>query len=889
MSKRGFFDFIYKLIIDLLVNLGEGALDAVIVFYKFLVVLPFIFLKFFVKSFKPITEILGIICFALFKKLLKYLYKSAIDFVLALNFLFKKYTQFIFATTYNACKSFINVLSRLLNTLSRFFALSFGALKILPVKFNPLINIWMPNKYKLKEKINFKKSLIGKIYWQNKSRKQPQNQKKFEDNNVKLAGKKGQSYILKDNNFSKPVRSYKKLANNKNIILKSKIRDFVNKAKIFLAGGLFTLLFVVFPSFGYFWYRSLPQPELLALNVQSNRPTRILDRNGKPLYEIYIDKRYDPIPLSQIPKMVVLATLAVEDHEFYNHKGIRPLSIIRAAKATIVDNSLQGGSTITQQLVKNVLLSPERTLGRKLKEVFLAFAVEKKYTKDEILEMYLNNIPYGGTAWGIQSASHKFFGKDVRDLTLAEVAFLAGLPSSPSSYVIYANDMHLAKQRQTLVLNRMLELGLISKEEKEKALQEEIKLVNEPEYIKAPHFVHFVRKELERLYGKQLVESGGLTVRTTLDLDLHEKMQKIVKEEIEKAKSLNITNGALIVLNPKNGHILAYVGSVDYFKEKWGAYDVITALRQPGSAIKPVTYALALEMGYTAAHNILDAPLTIQLGGGQIYRPVNYDGKFHGNVTLRSALANSYNIPAVKLIREVGVDNMVILGKKMGLTNWEIDGSYGYSITLGGKETRLLDLANVYATFARGGIYKDVTPFISVKNANGFEIYSPSQTEEKVISEETAYIISDILSDNNARTPAFGSRSQLYIPNHTVAVKTGTTNEKRDNYTIGYTTSYVVGVWVGNNDNQPMNSYLASGVSGAAPIWNRAMSLLLQGKEDEKFERPAGIIVKFDQKCGRREVFAQGSRIPADLCPKDDKDDKKDDKRDDNKKESNAR
>lgn len=860
MKKRGFFDFVYKLIIDFLVNVGQGGLGVVLLFYKLFIVLPFIFLKFFVKSFKPATEIASIILLHLFKKLIRYIYKSAVDFVLGLNFLFKKYTQFVFATTYNACKKVANVLLRFLEIFPRFFVFSFGALKNLKAQIS-LLKIWMPNKYKLKEKLNFKDKIKGKTYWQNEKNKQ-----NTKENSGKL----------------KQAKSYKKIAHSKHVLIKSKLKNFVSKAKIFLAGGLFTLLFLVFPTVGYVWYRSLPQPELLALNVQTNRPTRILDRNGKPLYEIYVDKRYSPVPLSQIPKIVILATLAVEDHQFYSHKGIRPLSIIRAAKATIVDNSLQGGSTITQQLVKNVLLSPQRTLGRKLKEVFLAFAVEKKYSKDEILEMYLNNIPYGGTAWGIQSASQKFFGKDVKDLSLAEAAFLAGLPSSPSSYVIYANDMELAKERQMLVLNRMLELGLISQEEKEKAAQEEIKLINQPEYIKAPHFVHFVRKELERLYGKQFVESGGLTVRTTLDLDLHEKMQKIVSEEIEKAKNLDISNGALIVLNPKNGHILAYVGSVDYFKENWGAYDVITALRQPGSAIKPVTYALALELGYTAAHTIVDAPLTIQLGGGQIYRPVNYDGKFHGNVSLRSALANSYNIPAVKLVRELGVDNMVELGKKMGLTNWEVDGSYGYSITLGGKETRLLDLTNVYATFARGGVYKPVIPFISVKDANGFEIYSVPQTQERVISQETAYIISDILSDNNARTPAFGSRSQLYIPGYTVAVKTGTTNEKRDNYTIGYTPSYVVGVWVGNNNNKPMNRYLASGVSGAAPIWNRAITTLLQGKADEKFEMPQNIVVKFDQKCGRKEIFVQGSKIPSDLCPDDDKDKDKDkDKRDD--------
>ena len=660
-----------------------------------------------------------------------------------------------------------------------------------------------------------------------------------------------------------------------------KSTSFFTKVKIFVGGSLFSLVFLVAPALGYSWYRALPRPELLAENAQTHRPTRILDRNGVPLYEIYVDKKYAPIALSKIPKSVILATLAVEDHEFFNHNGVRPLSLIRAAKATIMDDALQGGSTITQQLIKNVLLSPERTMTRKLKELFLAFAVERKYTKDEILEMYLNNIPYGGTAWGIQSASQKFFGKNVDALTLGEAAFLAGLPSSPSSYVSYANDIDMARARQKLVLNRMEELGIITSAQNTKALGEELKFVEQAEYIKAPHFVHYVRKELERRYGRQMVESGGLTVKTSLDLDLHTKLQAIVADEVAKAGNLNISNGALVVLEPKTGQILAYVGSVDYFKEGWGAYDVITALRQPGSSIKPVTYALALERGYTAASAIVDGPLTIQLGGGQTYKPVNYDGKFHGTVTLRSALANSYNIPAVKLVKEVGPDNMVTLGNKMGLKNWQVDDSYGYSVTLGGKETRLLDLTNVFATFARGGVYRPTTPFISIKDANGFDIYSADEVKpEEVLSPESAYIISNILSDNNARTPAFGSQSQLVIPGHTVAVKTGTTNEKRDNLTIGYTPSFVVGVWVGNNDNKPMNQYLASGVSGAAPIWNLAMRTVLEGTKNEEFIAPEGVFVKYDNKCGRSEVFTQGSKVP-NLCPEKPKDkDKDNDKKD---------
>lgn len=685
------------------------------------------------------------------------------------------------------------------------------------------------------------------------------------------------SPALKEKSKKRYIRkNYKNLTRKvPNIAIAGRgLRDFYTKVKIFAGGSLFTLVFIVSPALAYTWYRGLPQPGLLVENAQTHRPTRILDRNGVPLYEIYVDKKYAPVSLAQIPKNVILATLALEDHEFFNHKGIRPLSLIRAAKATIVDDSLQGGSTITQQLIKNVLLSPERTMTRKLKELFLAFAVEKRYTKDEILELYLNNIPYGGTAWGIQSASQKFFGKDVENLTLGETAFLTGLPSSPSSYVSYSEDIEMAKSRQKLVLGRMEELGIITGQQSEEALSENLDFVEQAEYIKAPHFVQYVRKELERRYGRQMVELGGLTVRTSLNLELHNKLQDIVSDEVAKSSYLNITNGALVVLEPQTGQILAYVASIDYFKEGWGAYDVITAARQPGSAIKPVTYALALEKGYTPASPIVDGPLTIQLGGGQTYRPVNYDGRYHGTVSLRSALANSYNIPAVKLVKDVGPDNMVTLGNKMGLKNWQVDDSYGYSITLGGKETRLLDLTNVYSTFARMGEYRLTTPFISVKDANGFDIYFPQEDEaESVLSAETSYLITNILSDNVARTPAFGSQSQLYIPGHTIAVKTGTTNEKRDNYTVGYTPSYAVGVWVGNNNNNPMNPYLASGVSGAASIWNRAMKVILEGSKNEEFKVPDGIFVKIDSKCGRVEVFTKGSKTP-DLCPEETKDKK---------------
>jgi membrane carboxypeptidase/penicillin-binding protein PbpC len=324
-----------------------------------------------------------------------------------------------------------------------------------------------------------------------------------------------------------------------------------------------------------------------------------------------------------------------------------------------------------------------------------------------------------------------------------------------------------------------------------------------------------------------------------------------------------------VVLDPQSGGILAYVGSVDYFKEGWGSFDVATAYRQPGSSIKPVTYALALAGSYTLASVIDDSAVSYPQADGKSYTPVNYDGKFHGKVTFRQALANSYNIPAVKIADSVRPDNIVSLGREMGLTNWQIGSGYGLSVTLGGKEVRLLDLSNVYATLARRGIYKPAKPFISVKDGRGFEINSGEVKENRTLSEEVSYLIWSVLSDNYARIQAFGPNSYLAVPRYTVAVKTGTTDAKKDNWTFGFTPSYVVGVWVGNNDGSPMNAYLASGLSGAAPIWNKVFRIVLEGKTNEVPQMPNGITVKYDQECGRSEMFIKGSTVPQSLCRPD--------------------
>ena len=424
----------------------------------------------------------------------------------------------------------------------------------------------------------------------------------------------------------------------------------------------------------------------------------------------------------------------------------------------------------------------------------------------------------------------------------------------------------------------MVELGYISQTEANDAYSQELDFAEQVEYIRAPHFVTYVRDELEKKFGRRFVEFGGLTITTTLDLDLQDNVQKIVSEEVAKNENLLISNGAAVVLDPQKAEILAYVGSINYFKEGWGAFDVANGNRQPGSSIKPVTYALALENGDTPATILKDSPVTYKIEGQKPYTPKNYDGKYHGNVTIRQALANSYNIPAVRLAAKHKPDNIVALGKAMGLRTWEVDGSYGLSVTLGGKEVSLLDLTNTYSTFAREGNAKEVSPFLSIKDGNGFEIYdNAARVETRVLSEETAYLIWHILSDNEARRLAFGPGNKLEIKDKKVAVKTGTTDQIRDNYTIGFTPSYAVGVWVGNNDNSPLHGTLASGLSGAAPIWNRIMTLVLNGKENEKMERPEGVIEKEFKSCGKTELFNKNVKIPETICGQKDSNGKKDD------------
>ncbi|MEK7591907.1 MAG: transglycosylase domain-containing protein, partial [Patescibacteria group bacterium] len=635
----------------------------------------------------------------------------------------------------------------------------------------------------------------------------------------------------------------------------------------FISGIILTILFIFLPYNAYQWVMSLPNPELLSRR-DLEVTTKIFDRNGSLLYEIYADQNRTPIRLSDIPDSMKQATIAIEDKEFYQHQGFSIKGMIRAGREMFTNKRVvQGGSTITQQLIKSALLSPDVSVIRKIKEIVLAFWAERLYTKNQILEMYLNQVPYGGTAWGVEAASRTYFGKPMKDLTLAETSLLAGLPAAPSDYSPYGSHPEKAFDRQAEVLRRMAEDRYITKAQVKEALAQELHFVPPRISIRAPHFVMYVKELLEKRYGPRLVEKGGLRIITSLDIGMQEKVQEIVRKQIEGLKYLRVGNGGAVVSNPKTGEILAMVGSKDYFNTPdQGNVNVTTSQRQPGSAIKVVNYAAALENGFTASTVIDDSPITYQIAGSIPYSPVNYDSKFHGATPFRYALGNSYNIPAVKILAKIGLKTMIEKGRLMGIESWEDESRYGLSLTLGGGEVTMIEMAKVFGTLANQGRRHDILPILEVTDYTGKVIErNVPGNGVKALTPETAWIMGNILADNNARTAAFGPSSSLVIPGKTVSVKTGTSNDKRDNWTVGYTPSIVTTVWVGNNDNSPMDPYLTSGITGAAPIWHDIMVELLKDKQDEVPLRPDTIIslpCYFD----RPEYYVRGTEPAGGRC-----------------------
>lgn len=612
--------------------------------------------------------------------------------------------------------------------------------------------------------------------------------------------------------------------------------------------------------------KDLPGPDRLITRNQI-LSTKIYDRHGRLLYKIYRSENRTLVELKDLPASLLQATLAVEDAEFYHHRGLSLRGILRAMIANLKGEKFEGGSTITQQLVKNALLTPERTVKRKIKEIVLALAVERKFTKDQILGMYFNQVGYGGAAYGAEEASQLYFGKSVSQVSLAQAALLAGLPASPTSYSPFGAHPEKAIERQKLVLYRMLQENFINENQYQQAVSEKLIFSPQRQDIQAPHFVMYVKEILAKQFGERTVEEGGLEVNTSLDLDIQNFVQETVRQEVEKLWNLKVTNGAAIVTKPQTGEILAMVGSQDYFDlERDGNYNVTTSLRQPGSSIKPINYAVALQMGFTPATIIPDTPITYHIPGQPPYSPKNYDNRFHGNVSLRTALGSSYNVPAVKVLSALGVSRMIEQGEKMGITSWNDQSRYGLSLTLGGGEVKMTEMAVAYGTLANMGTKINLKTILGVKNTKGKVLVKDGCNEsaisscraEDALPRSVAYLLSDILSDNNARTPAFGPRSLLNIPGRPhVAVKTGTTQNLRDNWTIGYTSDFVVATWVGNNDNSPM-SWVASGVTGASPIWNKIITYLLKDIPDKEFPKPEDV--------KRVEICPLTNTLPCEGC-----------------------
>ncbi|MFN8533906.1 MAG: PBP1A family penicillin-binding protein [Dehalococcoidia bacterium] len=629
-------------------------------------------------------------------------------------------------------------------------------------------------------------------------------------------------------------------------------------------GLLTTLLFgapaaLAFTSDRFGGYLELPNAGELSVRTQQFNSTRILDRDGELLYELFDPNagRRTRIPLSEMPRAVVSATVATEDRTFFENQGVDYQGIARAIYLNLTGTGEGGGSTITQQLIRNVLIPEEDRQAeldqtrpkadrerlrytRKLKEILLAVQIDRLYSKEQILEMYLNEIYYGNLSYGIEAAAQGYFGKSVREVTLAEASLLAGLPQSPVEYDPTVNP-RAARERQSDVLELMRRAGFVSAAEADRVREEPLQFRAARFDIKAPHFVFYVRDLLQETYGADRLYRGGLTVQTSLDLDLQREAERIAKNHIESVSRFNARNAALVALDPKNGEVLAMVGSVDYFdRDIDGQVNVALAERQPGSSIKPITYVTAFKKGYTPATVVMDEPLTVPDVRGKAFAPKNNDGKFRGPVKLRTALATSLNIPAIKVLQFAGLTDTVEMARNMGITSFKDPSRYGLSLTLGGGEVRLLDLTAAYGVFASGGIYHPPAPILKVTDVDGRTIFEhQTKDDRRPLTPELTYLITDILSDNAARAPEFGFDSPLRL-SRPAAAKTGTTDDSRDAWTMGYTPDLVTGVWVGNSNNAAMVNLLGSRAAG--PIWHDFMEVAHRDYAVHGFARPPGII-----------------------------------------------
>jgi 1A family penicillin-binding protein len=643
--------------------------------------------------------------------------------------------------------------------------------------------------------------------------------------------------------LANPVNLHKKVFSLKG---KGKKRPKITGKKvavIFLWG---LAIFVGIVVFMFAWFaKDLPTPGKIKTLV-SESSTRLFDRNNNPLYTISGEKKRILIEEKDIPEHVKEATIALEDKDFYHHLGFDFNGLVRAV---VYGGQRGGGSTITQQFVKNALLTSERTLVRKAKEIILAVEMEVLFTKDQILTMYLNEIPYGGNNYGIEAAAKSFFGKDAKDLTLDEAATLAALPQLPSTYSPYGQNTDLLIKRRDLALTNMKELGFITEEEasQAKGVDTLAKVVPQSESITAPHFVLYVKEWLvsyftEELGDQQLaeqkVEEGGLTVVTTLDLPKQQEAERILSEAKDSTlKRAGASNAGLVSLDPKRGEVIAMVGSVDYYQDQFGAYNVTTGKRQPGSSFKPLVYASAFKEKYNPATTFYD--LRTDFGN---YIPENYDGQFRGPITIRKALGNSLNIPAVKALGLVGIDKALKTASDMGITTLTDKDRYGLSLVLGAGEVKPIEMAAAYGVFANNGTLMPTTPILKITDSKGDELYNHEDPKDgqQVLDPQIAYQITSILADVDAKRPTFNfSLPSLTLTGRIAATKTGTTNSYKDAWTIGYTPQYVTAVWAGNNDNTPMTR--AGGSTAAAPLWDAYMEHVHKDLPVEGFVRPKGI------------------------------------------------
>src|SRR3989338_3790567 len=587
---------------------------------------------------------------------------------------------------------------------------------------------------------------------------------------------------------------------------------------ILLAVSLFIFVSGIF----FIWIATLKTPDFEGFNDRLvKNSTKLYDRTGKVLlYDIHNDIKRTVILKEEISLYVKNATVAIEDSEFYNHKGVRFKSLVRAILANLKQGGFsQGGSTITQQIIKNSLLTQDKKVSRKIKEWILALKIEQEMTKDDILAIYLNETPYGGNLYGVKEASQAFFGVAPIDLTLAQSAYLAAIPKAPTYYSPYGSHKKELAERADVVLGRMKELDFIQNEEYLQAKNSEVVFLPQAKVgIIAPHFVFYIKEYLTEKYGSDAVDSGGLVVITTLDAKLQEKAEAVVKKHaLQNEKDYDASNAALVATDPQTGEILTMVGSRDYFdKEIDGNFNVATAERQPGSSFKPFLYATAFTKGYRPDTVLFDVPtefntscnaygVAVSTTQDRCYHPQNYDNVFKGPISLRNALGGSRNVPSVQLLYLVGINDTINTARQMGISTLTDPDRYGLTLVLGGGEVSLLEMASAYATFANDGKYIKPTGILDIKDSKGSILEQSSVKETQAIPENTARLISDVLSDNTARQSLFGVQNFInFGSQYDVAGKTGTTDKNVDAWMMGYSPSIAVGVWSGNNDNTPM-------------------------------------------------------------------------------------